>query len=64
MLDSQLMLSTDPIYDIIEKGHVKYRVKALYVIINFVINSVGPPRTLDSVSISVLRCAVAHLLCT
>ena len=31
-------------------GRVKYRVKAAYVIINFVMNSAGPPRTLDSIS--------------
>ena len=31
-------------------GRVKYRVKAAYVIINFVMNSAGLPRTLDSVS--------------
>ena len=40
------------------KGRVKYRVKAAYVIINFVMNSARPPRTLDS-----LRCAVPHPLC-
>jgi len=44
------------------KGRVKYRVKAAYVIVNFVMNSAGPPRTLDS--ISALRCAVPHPLCT
>jgi len=31
-------------------GRVKYRVKAAYVIIHFVMNSAGPPRTIDSVS--------------
>ena len=41
---------------------LKYRVKAAYVIINFVMNSAGPPRTLDS--IFALRCAVPHPLCT
>ena len=38
-------------------GRVKYGVKAAYVIINFVMNSAGSPRTLDSTSISALRCA-------
>ena len=42
------------------KGRVKYRVKAAYVIVNFVMNSAGPTRTHDSVSISALRCTVPH----
>ena len=43
------------------KGRVKYRVKAAYVIINFVMNSVGPTRarTLDSDSWP----APCHTLC-
>ena len=38
-------------------GRIKYRVKAAYVIINFVMNSAGSPRAFDSISISALRCA-------
>jgi len=48
----------------LHKVRVKYWVKAAYVIINFVMNSAGPPRTLDSVTISASRCAVPHPLCT
>ena len=44
------------------KGRIKYRVKAAYVIINFVINSMGPPHTLDSVWISACD-GLCHTLC-
>jgi len=45
------------------KGRVKYRVKAAYVIINFVMNRAGPPRT-RTLGLGIVAIAVPHPLCT